>query len=230
MPTRRCTPGARPRIWKAVLDDTDALCKRIRDRLVTVSEWKRQRNILRNFHDYSRVSVAFSMFFLNRTNRSGVVHSGGMIGGYKQTGEWKLDARYNKHELISWIEAIAAYSNRISVSNKDAEAFLKTTAATFPTKTLIFLDPPYFRQGQSLYENHYQPEDHIRLARVFKRKLGRNWIISYDNHREIRKAYRGCQRLVYSLPYSAARRYKGSEVMFFSPHLTIPRVKNPLTA
>lgn len=213
--------------WKAVLDDTDALCKKIRDKQVTVSEWKRQRSILRNFHDYSRVSVAFSMFFLNRTNRSGIVHSGGMIGGYKQRGEWKLDARYNKRELISRIESIAAYSNRISVSNKDAETFLSTITSC-PTKTLTFLDPPYFRQGQSLYENHYQPADHVRLAGVFQRKLRRSWIISYDNHPQIRKAYRGCQKLVYSLPYSAARRYEGSEIMFFSPDLTIPHVKTPL--
>jgi DNA adenine methylase len=87
---------------------------------------------------------------------------------------------------------------------------------------------PYFKQGHSLYENHYLPEDHIRLADVFKKKLRRNWIISYDNHPQIRKAYRGCQRLIYSLPYSAARRYEGSEVMFFSPDLAVPPVKNPL--
>lgn len=215
--------------WKAVLEDTDELCKRIRDRRVNPSEWKRQRTIFQNFHDYSRVSVAFSMFFLNRTNRSGIIHSGGMIGGNKQTGEWKLDARYNKKELISRIETIAAYSNRISASNKDAETLLKTLT-TLPTKALIFLDPPYFKQGQSLYENHYQPEDHIRLAGVFKKELRRNWIISYDNQPQIRKAYRGCRKLIYSLPYSAARRYEGSEVMFFSPDLAIPRVKNPLTA
>ncbi|MGH9684377.1 MAG: DNA adenine methylase [Candidatus Acidiferrales bacterium] len=215
--------------WKAVVEDTDALCRRIRDRRVTPSEWKRQHSIFRNFHNHSRLSVAFSMFFLNRTNRSGIVHSGGMIGGYKQTGEWKLDARYNRKELISRIERIAAYSNRISLSNKDAETFLKSLT-TLPAKTLIFLDPPYLRQGQSLYENHYQPEDHIRLAGVFKEKLRQNWIISYDNHPQIRKAYRGCKKLVYSLPYSAARRYEGSEVMFFSPDLAIPRVKNPLTA
>jgi DNA adenine methylase len=170
------------------------------------------------------------MFFLNRTNRSGIVHGGGMIGGHKQTGEWKLDARYNKQELIRRIEAIAAYSNRIRVSNKDAETFLKNTVPTLPVKTLIYLDPPYFKQGHSLYENHYLPEDHIRLAGQFKRKLGRNWIISYDNHSEIRKAYRGCQKLIYSLPYSAARRYEGSEVMFFSPDLAVPTVKNPLLA
>src|SRR5260370_39095080 len=100
-------------IWKVVLDETDALCKKIRDRRVTVEELKRRRNILRNFREHSRASVAFSMFFLNRTNRSGIVHGGGMIGGYKQTGKWKLDARYNKPDLIRRIEAIAAYSNRI---------------------------------------------------------------------------------------------------------------------
>jgi DNA adenine methylase len=214
--------------WKAVLDDTDALCKRIRDRRVTVSEWKLQRNILRNFAEHSRASVAFSMFFLNRTNRSGIIHGGGMIGGHKQSGEWKLDAQYNKQELIRRIEAIALYSNRIHVSNRDAETFLKSTTPKLPNKTLIFLDPPYFKQGHSLYENHYKDDDHIRLAEVFQKKLRRNWIISYDNHPQIRKAYRGCQKLTYSLQYSAARKYEGSEVMFFSPNLTIPRAKNPL--
>jgi DNA adenine methylase len=214
--------------WKAVLKDTDALCRKIRDKQVTPQEWKRQRNILFHYRDHSRLSVAFAMFFLNRTNRSGIIHSGGMIGGNDQTGHWKIDARYNKPELIGRIEAIAAYSNRISVSNKDAEAFLKATVPTLPEKSLTFLDPPYFEQGQSLYENHYQPKDHIRLASVVKKKLRRNWIISYDNHPQIRTAYRGCRKLVYSLPYSAARKYEGSEVMFFSDGLAVPRVESPL--
>jgi len=214
--------------WKAVLEDTDALCRKIREKQVTPEEWKRQRNILFHYGDHSRLSVAFSMFFLNRTNRSGIIHSGGMIGGKDQTGNWKIDARYNKPELVGRIETIAAYSNRIHVSNKDAEAFLKTTVPNLPDKSLIFLDPPYFEQGQSLYENHYQPADHIRLAGMVKKKLHRNWIISYDNHPEIRTAYRGCRRLVYSLPYSAARKYEGSEVMFFSNGLSVPSAKSPL--
>jgi DNA adenine methylase len=100
---------------------------------------------------------------------------------------------------------------------------------TPPSKTLIFLDPPYYEQGQSLYENHYQPEDHVRLSGVVKNNLTSKWIISYDNHPEIRKAYSGCPKLVYSLGYSAATRYKGSEVMFFSDGLIVPRVKTPLS-
>lgn len=215
--------------WKAVLDDTDALCRKIRDKEVTPQEWRRQRNILLHPTDYSRLSVAFAFFFLNRTNRSGIIHTGGMIGGNDQTGNWKIDARYNRQELISRIETIASYSNRIHLSNKDAEVFLKAAVSSLPDKSLIFLDPPYFEQGQSLYENHYQPKDHLRLAGMVKRNLRRNWIISYDNHPQIRTAYRGCRKLVYSLPYSAARKYEGSEVMFFSKGLAIPRVESPLS-
>src|SRR5260370_35021864 len=90
-------------IWKVVLDETDALCKKIRDRRVTVEEWKRQRNILRNFREHSRASVAFSMFFLNQTNRSGIVHGGGMICGYTQTRKWKIVAPQDKQELMNQI-------------------------------------------------------------------------------------------------------------------------------
>jgi DNA adenine methylase len=215
--------------WKSVLEDTDALCRKIFDRKVTVEEWKRQRRIHQHARDHCRLDVAFSTFFLNRTNRSGIISSGGMIGGRDQSGEWKLDARYNKRELIKRIEMIAEYRNRIRVSNKDAEQFLESTARELPIKTLLFLDPPYFEHGDRLYENHYSPRDHARVASTVIKKLRRKWIISYDNHPDIRKIYRNCPRLIYSLQYSAARRYQGSEVMFFSADLAIPRAKNPLT-
>ena len=99
-----------------------------------------------------------------------------------------------------------------------------------PRKSLVFLDPPYFKQGSSLYENHYDPEDHVRLSGVVRKRIKSNWIVSYDNHPEIRRSYKGCPKLVYSLSYSAARRYEGSEVMFFSDSLVVPRVRTPLDA
>lgn len=214
--------------WRAVLDETDALCKLIWDVSVTTREWRRQRAIFRDFRNHSHLEAGFSMFFLNRTNRSGIVHTGGMIGGNDQSGAWKLDARYNREELVRRVEAIAAYRNRIRVSNKDAEDFLSSRVSAMPAKALVFLDPPYYKQGRSLYEDHYLPEDHARLARFVRRKLHANWIVSYDNHPEIRKAYDGCPKLVYSLSYTAARRYTGSEVMFFSDGLAVPRTRSPL--
>lgn len=214
--------------WKAVLKDTEALCKKISDKRVTVEEWKRQRNVQQHLREHSRLEVAYSTFFLNRTNRSGIIDGGGMIGGWNQKGKWKLDARFNSKELIGRIQTIATYSNRIRLFNQDAEHFLSAITPDLPPKTLIYLDPPYFRHGHGLYENRYTPGDHARLARLVKNRLPGKWIISYDDHPEIRNEYRGCKRLAYTLPYTAARRYQGSEVMFFGPDLAIPSVVSPL--
>lgn len=60
------------------------------------------------------LDLAFSTFFLNRTNRSGII-KGGVIGGKEQTGEWKMDVRFNKADLIKRIEKIALYRDRISL-------------------------------------------------------------------------------------------------------------------
>jgi DNA adenine methylase len=53
------------------------------------------------------------------------------------------------------------------------------------------------------------------------------WVVSYDHRPEIVQMYKGFATLVYGMNYSAADRYKGSEVMFFSEILTIPDVRNP---
>lgn len=214
--------------WRSALHDTDRLCKLIHDTNVTVDEWKRQRAIFQRPHSHSALQVGFALFFLNRTNRSGIVHTGGVIGGNDQSGAWKIDARYNKTELMRRVNTIAMYRNRIQVTNLDAEKFIADRVNQMPAKSLIFLDPPYFVQGHNLYENHYSARDHIRLAKLVKQRLNRKWIVSYDNHPEIRKAYAGCNKLCYSLSYSAARRYEGSEVMFFSGDLTVPRVASPI--
>jgi len=214
--------------WKAVLTNTDALCKKIFDTKVTVNQWKKQRHVQKHLSQHSQLEVGYSTFFLNRTNRSGIIDGGGMIGGSDQMGRWKLDARYNKQELTRRIETIAMYSNRIRLFNQDAERFLKAIMPSLPANTLIFLDPPYFEKGHRLYENHYTPADHARVAKVIKNEVSRRWIISYDDHPEIRDAYRGCRRMIYKLPYSAAMRREGSEVMFFSPDVAIPPVASPI--
>lgn len=78
--------------WWSVLNETDALCRLIVDTPRTVAAWDRQKLILMNPADHSRLAVGFATFFLNRTNRSGILN-GGVIGGRDQTGPWKIDAR-----------------------------------------------------------------------------------------------------------------------------------------
>ncbi len=61
-----------------------------------------------------------------------------------------------------------------------------------------------------------------------KRDIDQPWIISYDYAEEILKMYHSCKTMSYGLNYSAANRYKGSELMFFSKRLKIPKLESPL--
>src|SRR5206468_2166864 len=108
--------------WSVVLNNTDALCQRIWDTKITIREWKKQRAIQLE-HPLGSIDLAFSTFFLNRTNRAGII-MGGVIGGKGQLGIWKLDARFNKKDLIQRIERIASYKDRISLYDLDAADFL----------------------------------------------------------------------------------------------------------
>jgi DNA adenine methylase len=212
--------------WSSVLNQPDDLCKAIHDVKVTMDEWNKQRAILKNPLNHTSLEVGFSTFFLNRTNRSGIIW-GGVIGGKKQDGPWKLDARFNKVDLIQRIERIAMYRSRIRLYNLDAADLIIEVLPTLPAKTLVYLDPPYYVKGQGLYENHYLHDDHVSIAKLVKKSIKHNWIVSYDHAPEIVKMYDGCPTITYGINYSAQDRYKGAESMFFSKKMIIPDVKNP---
>lgn len=212
--------------WKSVLVHTDDLCKLINDTDVTIEEWFRQKEIQRTPTNHSEIEVGFSTFFLNRTNRSGIL-TGGVIGGKAQKGEWKIDARFNKSDLLARIKRIARYASRINVYNDDAADFIKKRLPKLSKKALVYLDPPYYIKGEGLYENHYGHEDHVLISKLVTTRIKQPWIVSYDNTPQITALYKGHKRIKYGLSYSAQERYSGSEIMFFSPSLIVPPVRNP---
>jgi DNA adenine methylase len=208
--------------WKSVLDHTDELSRLVRNTPLTVRSWDKQKRILANYEDHDDLSLGFATFFLNRTNRSGILN-GGIIGGRDQSGPWKIDARFNRHELVHRIEAIARLRRRIILSREDAYEFLSARLNTLPKNSLIYLDPPYYVKGKALYYDYYIHEDHVRVAKLMTNKVRRQrWIVSYDNVAAVRKMYPACRRLVYKVGYSAREVRDGSEVMFFCDHLDIP--------
>ncbi len=211
--------------WKSVLKHTDELCQLIHDVPVTIEERSRQKAVQLNPKEYSTLELGFSTFFLNRTNRAGIL-GGGVIGGKAQNGKWKLDARYNKVDLIARIERIADYSSKISIYNKDAADFINSRLPKIPRNSLVYLDPPYYSKGDSLYENYYSHDDHVIIASLVS-KIKQSWIVSYDNVSPIEALYKKYRSIQYRLSYSVRDRYAGSEIIFFSRSLIIPEVKDP---
>jgi len=207
--------------WRSVLEHTDEICRRIRNVKLSVATWRRQRAIYASEQDPEPWELGFSFLFLNRTNRSGIM-GGGVIGGLDQTGPWKIDARFNREALIERVERIADFRDRIDVSQVDAVELIRKQLTAASPKTLVYLDPPYYYKGQRLYENHYTPEDHARLASLVSTKLKCPWVVSYDDVPEIRALYEAYPPIDYHLMYSARDAKKGREVMFVSPDLTAP--------
>jgi DNA adenine methylase len=211
--------------WHSVLNKTDELCKLIRDTPVNVKTWDEQKFIQREKNRYGLLKVGFSTFYLNRTNRSGILNAG-IIGGRQQTGNWKIDARYNKKDLINRIERIANYKDNISLHNSDAVELVRSLKKELPQKTLIYFDPPYYVKGKDLYLNYYNDNDHQEIAKEISQLKRQKWIVTYDNVQPIKKLYNSFRQVKYSLNYSASQRTKGKEVMIFSDNIYI--AKHPL--
>ena len=97
--------------WKSLKDETNELINLIKKTSLSIDEWKRQRNIYLNENKKHSLQLGFAAFYLNRTNRSGIL-TGGVIGGHKQKGKYLIDARYNKNDLILRIEKSRVHYQR----------------------------------------------------------------------------------------------------------------------
>ena len=208
--------------WHSVLVNTEDLCRMIKDTPVNMEIWKKQREVQAHKADAELLELGFSTFFLNRTNRSGIL-SGGVIGGKEQNGNFKIDARFNKEDLIERIESVAEYADKIELTSMDAVELIKSIKK--PTeKTICYLDPPYYVKGRDLYLNYYNDDDHRAIAKVIKKYKGK-WIISYDAVDFIRELYKDYRQKEYYLSYSAGNPAKGKEIVVYSDGLAIPDVE-----
>ena len=141
--------------WRAILTQTGRFINDIENVPLTMEEWERQHAISMNMNKKYSYELGFATFYMNRTNRSGII-KGGVIGGSNQLGKWKLDARFNRSNLIKRINDIAKLKNRIHLYNKDIKSFILNYLPNFERNALIYFDPPYYKKGKQLYLNFYK--------------------------------------------------------------------------
>ena len=206
--------------WDTVVHHPQNLISYISTVSISMSEWERQHEVYLNQSQHTPDEVAKSVLFLNRTNVSGVI-TGGVIGGKKQEGQYKLDARFNRHELISKITSIANCSEKIDLYNLDASVFLKTVLPHY-YKVLINFDPPYVEKGGQLYKNSFTTEDHKALRDCIA-NCKRKWIVTYDMCDEVAELYKKFRGGTIETYYSANNVRKAQEYVFFSNNIVLPK-------
>ena len=206
--------------WYVVLNQTDDICNFIMTVPVTLDEWDKQHDIYVNQATHTQLELAQATFFLNRTNVSGVI-TGGMIGGRKQEGKYKIDARFNRTQLVERIRKIANYSGKIDLYNLDAIDFIKPEVLGHYYKAFINFDPPYVDKGGELYKNSFTEEDH-QILRDHIAQCNRKWIVTYDMCDLVAKLYSAYRGDTVDIYYSANGAKKAKEDIFFSNNLIIP--------
>jgi len=207
-------------LWHSVLNHTDEFIYRVRETPITVNEWRAQREVHLQMDADDPLGLGFSTFFLNRTNRSGIIKAG-VIGGLDQTGPYKLDCRFNCDDLERRIRRVAKYKNRIHLVRRDALAFIQETSANLPASTFFCIDPPYFSKGQRLYTSYYDPEDHGVLAKSIL-EIENPWIVTYDNVPAIMRLYRDRRQYQFDITYSVETKRRGTELLIASKGLRLP--------
>ena len=205
-------------LWSTVVHEPSVIIERIRKVRLDVKEWRKQKAIYMAGDQSEPSKLGFATFYLNRTNRSGVLN-GGPIGGLDQTGNYKIDARFNRDDLEERIRIISLYSDKISIMNCDGLKVIRD--ALRASKVFVYADPPYFEKAGSLYLNAFKPRDHQALATVLNDRANKNWVLTYDNAPQLPFLYPDRLRKEFALYYSAHRITKATEVMVFSDSLNV---------
>ncbi len=205
--------------WKITVLDADYLIGKIKRIEITISEWKKQKLIYST--SKSERKLAFATLFLNRTNRSGIMN-GRPVGGMEQLSKWRINERFTKKTIIERLERIKKYRNKIEVYNLDGIELLKRLESQKKSNQyFIFIDPPYFQKGQSLYLNNYKNNNHEELSKFLTKSSLKKWIMTYNDISYIKNLYKKMQVKKFIIQHNAHYSKTGKEIMIF-PNKFIP--------
>lgn len=209
-------------IWHSLKYKNKQFRQLVSDAILSLEEWEKQKMIYLsssegNKSKYSKLEIGFSTFYLNRTNRSGIL-SAGPIGGRKQNGSYLMDCRFNKNELLKTIDNINRLKSKIYVYNKDAYKFIKIIDDKYNGNCLFYLDPPYVQKGPNLYKNSFDEKKHEEL-RDSVVTLQNKWFMTYDKDPLIYDLYAGYSMHTYELSYAVHNSRLGIEYALFSRNM-----------
>lgn len=168
--------------------------------------------------DYPIVEIAFEKIALHQMSYSGLgLKSGSPIGGFEQKGKYKIDCRYNPDTMSKKINDIVSLLRKIpqiAVSNADCLEILNEDKEKIDKEnTLIYLDPPYYQIGNTLYQEGMTENEHIELSKRLKSFNNAHWFISYDDCQFIRDLYSDCEIEVINANYTINNKGKKDEIL-----------------
>ena len=155
-----------------------------------------QKRIVTMKDDLDKAAI---FFVLNRASFSGITLSGGMSAGHP---------RFTK----SAIQRLRDFrAPKLSIDCAD----FKDTLVEYPDD-FLYLDPPY-ANGQRLYGktgDMHEGFDHEGLSALLRNRTG--WILSYNDHPDVRKMYEGFDIITPDWQYGMSRNKASNELLILN--------------
>ena len=188
--------------WRCAVHQSEGLIEKVENCHVDIDAWHAQYEVLTDPGGHDDLDLGFATFFLNRTNRSGILRAR-PIGGLQQDGPWRLDCRFNKSDLVSRLHSIAQRSSQISVFEGEAIDLLASTDELRREHTFVYVD-------EMSYAGHKE------IAQLLRDEF-RFWMASYDiDKRVTTELYPDSRILTFALRHCASRTHVGTEQIAFS--------------
>ena len=216
--------------WWSIVNRNEEFLDKFDSVQVTIEEWHRQKMIFDDLSSRKRIGrnqkldLGFATYFLNRTNFSGILRGATPIGGLNQTGDWKIDCQFKKKNLRPVLEELGRCAERITVTKLDMIVDFQNLMPNDLDRdnSLLFIDPPYVKEGRRLYLPIKEIAEHKQLSRKILH-ADCEWLLTYDLHDELIPMYSEVnQRFKYKLRYYVKNKRDEHEFLALSNNLIFP--------
>jgi DNA adenine methylase len=184
-------------LWTSVIQFPEYLKQKVKNFIPSISqfdEFKKEltQNSLFPMQQNEIVEHGFKKLAIHQMSYSGLgTKSGGPLGGRRgliQSVKYPINCRWSPTYICKKIDKIHTQLSRHTIKNQSCTCLDFENIISDNTNALIYLDPPYYIKGNSLYQCGLTVEDHQRLARLLKQSR-HLWVLSYDDCEEIKKLY-----------------------------------------
>jgi DNA adenine methylase len=179
-------------LWKSVRDAPHELTRRVQENTKLSADDFYRTKQEDGDETVDPVEAGFRKLVLHRSSFSGLgAMAGGPLGGKSQRSKYTSSCRWTWETIVDSIgdahRLMTTFRGRLAIHSTDFENVL----AMVPQEetSFVYLDPPYFKQGEALYKYAFNTDDHHRLADLLK-NAKYQFALSYDGCDEIKALYK----------------------------------------
>jgi DNA adenine methylase len=151
------------------------------------------------------IRVGFAKLACHRTSYSGL---GVMSRGPRGPDE-TLVRKWSPDYVCEQTDKLHPHFQRVRLTQGDYSDLILDESE----KSLLYLDPPYYKAGPVCYQHSFRHPDHVRLSGLL-RATTHDWLLSYDDHPAIRNLYQDWSDIAtIEAPYSITSKKTKTELL-----------------